>query len=106
MDELEKGVLAIGSRFAPDHRPCRRIGRRPGELGVLAVVSHRKLLKIAGKAPEPLVIRDNAVRGVAKDVAVPDAEKSHQDRDVFLDRRLPEVLIDLVAAAQELVEAL
>src|ERR1700733_6918545 len=106
MDELEKGVLAIGSRFAPDDRPCRRIGRRPVELAVLALSLHLQLLEIGGKAPEPLVVRDNAVRGVAKDVAVPDAEKPHQDRDVFLDRRLPEVLIDLVAAAQELVEAL
>ena len=105
MDELEEGVLAVGAGLAPHDRAGRRIGGRAVELDVLAVALHLQLLEIGGKAPEPLVIGDHAVRGVAEDVAVPDAEQPHQDRDVALDRRFAEVLVDLVAAAQEFVEA-
>ena len=72
---------------------------------MLAVALHLQLLEIGGKAPEPLVVGDHAVRGVAEDVAVPDAEQPHQDRNVPLDRRLAEMLVDLVAAAQKFVEA-
>ena len=105
MDELEEGVLAVGARLAPHHRAGRRIGRRAVELDVLAVALHLQLLEIGGEAPEPLVVRDHSVRGVAEDVAVPDAEQPHQDRDVVLDRRFAEVLVDLVAAAEKVVEA-
>ncbi len=105
MDELEEGVLAVGAGFAPHHRPGRRIGGRAVELDVLAVALHLQLLEIGGEAPEPLVVGDHAMRGVAEDVAVPDAEQPHEDRDVFLDRRCAEMLVDLVAAAEKFVEA-
>ena len=105
MDELEEGVLAVGAGLAPNHRPGRRIGGRAVELDVLAVALHLQLLEIGGKAPEPLVVGDHAMGRVAEDVAVPDAEQPHQDRDVALDRRFAEMLVDLVGAAQEFVEA-
>ena len=99
MDELEEGMLAVGARLAPHHRAGRRIGGRAVELDVLAVALHLQLLEIGGKAPEPLVVWDHRLGGVAEDVAVPDAEQPHQDRDVALDRRFAEMLIDLIAAA-------
>ena len=105
MDELEEGVLAVGAGLAPHHRAGRRVARRAVELDMLAVALHLQLLEIGGEAPEPLVVWDHAVRRVPEDVAVPAAEEPHQDRDVSLDRRFAEVLVDLVAAAEEFVEA-
>ncbi len=83
MDELEERVLAIGAGFAPHHRAGRRIAGRAVELDVLAVALHLQLLEIGGEAPEPLVIGDHPVRGVTEDIAVPDAEQAHQDRECF-----------------------
>ena len=74
MDELEEGVLAIRAWLAPYDRAGRRIGGRAVELDVFAVALHLQLLEIGGKAPEPLVIRDHPMGGVAEDVAVPHAE--------------------------------
>ena len=104
MDELEEGMLAIGARLAPHHRTGRGIGGRSVELDVLAVALHLQLLEIGGETPKPLVIGDHAVGGVAENVAVPAAQQSHQDRNVAIDRRFAEVLIDLIGAAQEFVE--
>ena len=87
MDELEKGVLAIGAGFAPHHWACRRIGWRAVQLDVLAVALHLQLLEIGREAPESLIVGDHAVRGVTQDVAVPDAKEPHQDWDVPFDRR-------------------
>ncbi len=72
---------------------------------MLAVALHLQLLEIGGEAPEPLVIGDHPVRRVTENIAVPDAEQPHQDRDVPFDRRLAEMLVDLIAAAKKFVEA-
>ncbi len=45
------------------------------------------------------------MRGMAEDVAIPDAEQPHQDRDVSLDRRFAEVLVDLITPAEKFIEA-
>ncbi len=70
MDELEEGVLAIGAGLAPHDRARRGIGWRPVQLDMLAVALHLQLLEIGREAPEPLVVWDHAVRGMAEDVAV------------------------------------
>src|ERR1700677_2714478 len=105
VDELEKGVLAVGAGFAPHDRPRRRIGRRAVELNVLAVTLHLQLLETGRQAAEALVRGDNGVGRVAEDISVPDAEQPHQDRDVPFDRRFLEMLVDLIAAAEKFVEA-
>ena len=80
--------------------PVAVLHGRAVELDVLAVALHLQLLEIGGEAPEPLVVGDHAMRGVPENIAVPDAEQAHEDRDVFLDRRCAEMLVDLVAAAR------
>src|SRR3984957_1754132 len=105
MDKLKEGVLAIGAGFAPHDWARRRIRRRTIKLDMLAVALHLQLLEIGREAPEPLVIRDHPMGRVTENIAVPDAEQPHQDRDVPFDRRLAEVLVDFVAAAEKFVEA-
>src|SRR3984957_19524136 len=105
MDKLKEGVLAIGAGFAPHDWARRRIRRRTVKLDMLAVALHLQLLEIGREAPEPLVVRDHPMGRVTKNIAVPDAEKPHQDRNVPLDRRFAEMLVDLITAAEKFVEA-
>src|ERR1700729_3177200 len=105
MDKLKEGVLAIGAGFAPHDWARRRIRRRTIKLDMLAVALHLQLLEIGREAPEPLVVRDHPVRGVTENIAVPDAEQPHQNRDVPLHRRLAEVLVDFITAAEKFIEA-
>ena len=88
----------------PRRSPCST--GAPSRQHALAVALHLQLLEIGGKAREALVVGDHGLRGVAEDVAVPDAEEPHQHRDVLVERRLAEVLVDVVAAAQEFLEQL
>ena len=84
--------------------PVAVLTGEPSSWTLLAVALHLQLLEIGGKAREPLVVGDHRLRRVAEDVAVPDAEQPHQHRDVALDRRRAEMLVDLVGAAQEFVK--
>jgi len=52
-----------------------------------------------------LVVRQHGVGGDLEEVAVPDVQHTEQHHDVLLERGVGEVLIDLVEAVQELLEA-
>ena len=72
---------------------------------MLAVRLHRQLLEVGGEALEVLLVRHHADRLNAKEVAVPDGQEPHQDREVLLERSRLEVLVHGVEAGQQVGEA-
>ena len=81
--------------------PVARSTGAPSRVDAFALALHLQLLKVGGKAGEALIVGDDGLRGAAEHVAVPDAEERHQRRNVLLERRLAEMPVDVIAAAQE-----
>ncbi len=53
---------------------------------------------------QPLVVGQHRERIQSEEIPIPDAEQSHQHRQVVLERRGAEVLVHLVAAFQHQLE--
>src|SRR5215471_18089831 len=90
MDQLIERVLAIGSRLAPIDRAGLMIYRHPGEGQVLAVALHRQLLEIGWEALQILLVGQHRDGLCAEEVIVPDAEETHEHRQVALEWRAAE----------------
>ena len=106
MDQLIERVLAVGPRLAPVDGAGIVIDRRPFERDMFAVALHRQLLQICRKPLQVLLIWQNCHRLCAEEVVVPDGEKSHQHRQIALERSAAEVFVHLVKAIQHGAEIL
>src|SRR6266511_4674562 len=82
MDQLIERVLTVSTGFTPVDRTGLTVYRRAGERHVLAVALHRELLEIGRKALEVLVVRQDCDCLRAEEIAVPDAEETHEHRQV------------------------
>ena len=71
---------------------------------MLAVALHRQLLEIGREALQILIVGQHRDGLRAEKVVVPDAEKAHEHRQVALERRGAEVLVDRVEALQHRAE--
>ena len=92
---------------SPQTTGARGFGdRRAVEAHALAVALHLQLLEIGGEAAEPLVVGDHRLRRVAQNVAIPHRQQPHKHGDVLAHRRGAEMFVHVVAAGQELLEAL
>src|SRR4029450_3152252 len=100
MDQLIERVLTVGSWLAPKDRTRLIVHRRPAECHVLAVALHRQLLEIGRKALEILVVGQDRDRLRAEEIVVPDAEETHEHRQVAVEWRGTEMLIDRVEPFQ------
>src|SRR5690606_17760378 len=74
VNELVKGMLAIGARFAPDNRPCLIVYRIAFTVHVLAVALHIALLEIGSKPVQVLVVREDGLCFCVEEVVVPNTE--------------------------------
>ena len=80
VQHLEKSMLAVGARLAPEHWR-RAIGQRlTFTVHVLAVALHLQLLQVSRPAPQSAVIRRDAAAGEAMKVAVPDVQQAQPHR--------------------------
>ena len=104
VQQLEKRVLSIGAGLAENHRAGGGFDRRAGARHGFAVRLHVELLQIGGKAREPLVIGDDGMGGASQHIAMPHAQEAHQRGDVFIERRLAKMRVDVEAATQKLHE--
>ena len=77
VEQLEKRVLAIAARLAPDNRRCSGTDRISGAGNPLAVRFHIKLLQKSGETVKPLVVRQDGVCRHVPDIAMPDADERH-----------------------------
>jgi hypothetical protein len=96
MDQLIERVLAVGSGLAPVDRTSLVVHRRAGERHVLAVALHGQLLEISREALEVLVVGQHRDGLRAEEVVVPDAEQTHEHRQVTRERRASEMLASMV----------
>src|SRR5919197_5395472 len=106
MDQLVERMLTVGAGLTPVDRTGLTVDRRAGERHVLAVALHRQLLKIGREALEILVVGQNRDRLRAEEIVVPDAEETHEYRQVAIERRGSEVLVDRVESSQHRAEVI
>ncbi len=104
VDQLVKGMLAIGAGLAPDDRAGLALDRRAVQRHALAVRFHVELLQIGRKTRQALVIGQDGAGGVAQNIAMVEAEKAEQHRHVFAQRRGLEMLVHGMGAIEELAE--
>ena len=104
MNQLIERMLAVGAGFAPVNRPGLVIHIFAVERDVLAIALHRQLLKICGKAFQVLFVGQNRHRLRAKKVVIPNRQESHEHRQVFLERRVAEMLVHFMKASEHRAE--
>ena len=104
MKELIETVLSVRSGLAPDDRAGLPFDFVVVLRDVFAVAFHIDLLQMRGEAVHGLVIREDGVGLGAEEVVVPDAEESHDDRHVLVERRLAEMFVHGVEAFEHLRE--
>src|ERR1039458_396153 len=102
VDELVEAVLPVGARLPPVDRAGLVIDGVPFQVDVLAVGLHGQLLQVCGKPFEVLLIGQDRGCLSPEEVPVPDRQQTHQDGEVLVKRRGPEVLIHFVKARQQL----
>ena len=104
VQQLEEGMLAVGSRLAPDERAGRGSYGLAVEGDALAVRFHVKLLEIGRQTGEALVIRDDGARRISADHAMPETDEAEKHRQVLLERRGPEMLVERMGAGEHVFE--
>lgn len=106
VNELVKGVLAVGTGLTPNNR-TRLVVDLVTSLGDrLAVRFHVTLLEVVGKLVQVLVVRQQRLSLSAVKVVVPNANKGQDDRQVLLEGLLGKVQIHLVSTEQKLLKVL
>ena len=71
---------------------------------MLAVALHGELLEICGKSFQILLVGQYGDGLGAEEIVVPDADQAHQHRQIALERRSAEMLVDLMEAAEHRAE--
>src|SRR3954454_22897329 len=94
VDELVERVLSVGARLSPHDRAGLHGDGTAVEVDRLAVALHAQLLEVRGEASEVLAVRQDGLRLGFEEIVVPEADQTQQRREVRLDRRGAEVLVD------------
>jgi len=105
MQQLKERVLRIGAGLAPDHRASRAFDGLAVAADRLAVALHLQLLQIGRQAMQMIVVRQHGMARRIEKIAVPDADEREQHRKAVGRVRRCEVLVNLMAAVQQLLEA-
>lgn len=104
VDELVERVLAIGAGLAPDDGAAIDVERLAFAVDALAVAFHVALLEVGGEAVHVLVVGKNRDGARAEEIVVPDADEAERHGEIFLRRRVEEVLVHRVRAFEHLDE--
>jgi len=96
VDELVKGVLAIGAGLTPDNRAGGIADRLSLQIHTFAVAFHVPLLEVGGEVQQVLVVRQNSMRADIIKIVIPNTQQSHDHRDVALKRGSAEVKVGFV----------
>ena len=100
VNQLVVGVLPVGTNPTPDDRPGLP-GQGLAALGhALAVALHVQLLEMVRQAAQVVIVGQDGVGLGAPEIVVPDPEHRHDDRQVLMQWRLPEVLVHGMGAGQ------
>ncbi len=82
VEELEEGVLAIGTGLTPHHRAGGDIHRAAIEPHALAIALHVELLQVSGEPTQLVGVGQHGLGLGTEDIVVPDAEHAHDHRGV------------------------
>ena len=104
VDELVEGVLTVRARLAPVNGAGIVIDVMSVERDALAIAFHGQLLEVGREALEILFVRQHRRRLGVEKISVPDGEKSHQNRQVFPERRGAEMFVHLMETGEHGVE--
>ena len=104
VEQLVEGVLAVRAGLAPEDRAGLVVDTDAVERHRLAVRLHRQLLEVRGEPFQVLVVRQDGDGLALEEVRVPDREQAQDDRQVPLERRRSEVLVDRVEAGEHPAE--
>lgn len=74
VQQLEKGMLPVDTRFAPDNRAGFGGNGRAVHLHLLAVGFHVQLLDVFGQAVQVLVVGRDDMAAAAVEIDVPNAD--------------------------------
>jgi hypothetical protein len=102
VDKLVECVLAVCSGLSPNDRSGFVRDKVAGLGDGLSVGFHITLLEVVGEFVQVLVVGQQRLGLSAVEVVVPDSDKSQDDGQVVLERRLGEMNVHLVRAEQEL----
>ena len=102
MDQLIERVLPVSTRLAPNNRTCLPFDVIAFEVDVLAIALHLQLLQISWEALHVVRVGHDADGLRAEKVVVPHGQKSHQRRQVLLQRRGAKMLIHIVEAGEQI----
>ncbi len=80
VDELEVGMLPVGTGGPPHDRTGGDRHRSPSPVHRLAVALHVQLLEIGGKTPEIMAVGQHRMGLRTEEVPVPQAEQTEQHR--------------------------
>src|SRR5580658_1075111 len=106
MEQLEEGVLRIVTGLTPDDGRGLTFHGTAIEHHGFAVALHLELLQVGGETSQRVVIRQHGERRRFHEIDIPDADEPHERRQVVAPWRSAKMLIDLVAAAEEVEEVL
>src|SRR5690606_28882604 len=104
VDELIKGMLAVGARLAPNDGAGLVIHRIAFAVHVFAVTFHIALLEVRRKPMQILVVGEDSLCFGVEKVVVPHAKQRHDNRDVLFKRRFPEMGVARVGPLEQLLE--
>src|SRR5690606_10969011 len=104
MNELVKGMLAVGTRLAPDDGPCLIIHRIAFAIHILAITFHIALLEVRRKPMQVLVVGEDSMCFGVEEIIVPLTKQRHDDWNVLLKRCLPEMGVARFCSLLQLLE--
>src|SRR5690348_19366 len=96
--QLVKGMLAVGSRFSPNDRPCGVSNLFATPVHVFSIAFHISLLEVSRETMHILVVRQNRFRLGAKEINIPKAHQAHDNRNIFFKLFLPEMFVGFISA--------
>src|SRR2546426_3252974 len=96
--QLIEGVLSVSPGLAPIDRSRLSSDFFSVESDVFAVTLHRQLLQVCGKPLEILLVGQHGDSLSSEEIVVPHSKKAHEYRQIALEWRGAEVLVDLVEA--------
>src|SRR5467141_3293507 len=100
MNQLVERMLAVGSRLAPVNWTCVVRDSLPIEGHMLSIALHRQLLQVSWEPFQILFVGQYGHGLRTKEIAVPDRQKAHKYRQVFLEWSGAEVLVHPVETKQ------
>ena len=101
MKQLKKGMLAIRSRFTPNHRSGRILHDCALAGHTLPIALHVSLLQVRRKPVKVLVVGEDGMARDAKEIDVPDPDQCEKYRAFFSIGLVRKMLIHRMCAGKE-----